>query len=166
MWQGGNQGAAPPSSQSKDTRPLRDRSFQAKMRQDLGTYLVNTGFEVASQMLQNITGKDFRAVFQHLVTCLDPLWPFELEIRFENHFMQALRAMKYPYVGQIDLKWLPTPAAMHSWPALLGMLHWLAELGKVCHPPPQTAATHQRAPGPLAIYDQWTPVAAGSYVGP
>ncbi|PIL23804.1 hypothetical protein GSI_13555 [Ganoderma sinense ZZ0214-1] len=130
MWQGGNQAAAPPSSQTKDTRPLRDRSFQAKMRQDVGTYLMNTGFDVVPQMLQNITGKDFRAVFQHLVTCLDPLWPFELEIRFEDHFMQALRAMKYPYVGQIDMKWLPTPAAMHSWPALLGMLHWLAELGK------------------------------------
>ena len=133
MWQGGNQAAAPPSSQTfaKDTRPLRDKSFQAKMRQDLGTYLMSTGFEVAPQMLQNITGKDFRAVFQHLIICLDPLWPFELELRFEDHFIQALRAMKYPYVGQIDIRWLPTPAAMHSWPSLLGMLHWLAELGRV-----------------------------------
>ncbi|KAI0670594.1 HEC/Ndc80p family-domain-containing protein [Trametes maxima] len=131
MWQGGGQGSAPPSSQTmKDTRPLRDRSFQAKMRQDVGTFLMSTGFEVAPQMLQNITGKDFRAVFQHLIQCLDPLWPFHTELRFEEHFMQALRAMKYPYVGQIDIKWLPTPAAMHSWSSLLGMLHWLVELCK------------------------------------
>ncbi|KAI0646849.1 HEC/Ndc80p family-domain-containing protein [Trametes meyenii] len=131
MWQGGGQGSAPPTSQTtKDTRPLRDRSFQAKMRQDVGTFLMSTGFEVAPQMLQNITGKDFRAVFQHLIQCLDPLWPFHTELRFEEHFMQALRAMKYPYVGQIDIKWLPTPAAMHSWPSLLGMLHWLVELCK------------------------------------
>lgn len=101
------------------------------MRQDIGNYLMQTGFDVAPQMLQNITGKDFRAVFQHLVTCLDPLWPFELELRFEEHFMQALRALKYPYLGVIDPRWLSTPAAMHSWPALLGMLHWLTELGKV-----------------------------------
>ena len=82
------------------------------MRQDIGNYLMQTGFDVAPQMLQNITGKDFRAVFQHLVTCLDPLWPFELELRFEEHFMQALRALKYPYLGVIDPRWLSTPAAM------------------------------------------------------
>ncbi|KAH9901177.1 HEC/Ndc80p family-domain-containing protein [Cubamyces lactineus] len=132
MWQGGSQGSAPPSSQTyaKDTRPLRDKSFQAKMRQDVATFLISTGFEVAPQMLQNITGKDFRAVFQHLILYFDPLWPFKPEQRFEESFMQALKAMKYPYLGQIDIKWLPTPAAMHSWPALLGMLHWLVELGR------------------------------------
>ncbi|OSD02863.1 hypothetical protein PYCCODRAFT_1444929 [Trametes coccinea BRFM310] len=132
MWQGGSQSSAPPSSQTfaKDARPLRDRSFQAKMRQDVATFLISTGYEVAPQMLQNITGKDFRAVFQHLILYLDPLWPFKPDQRFEEQFMQALRAMKYPYVGQIDIKWLPTPAAMHSWPALLGALHWLVELGR------------------------------------
>ncbi|KAL7283222.1 hypothetical protein ACG7TL_002649 [Trametes sanguinea] len=102
----------------------------AKMRQDVATFLISTGYEVAPQMLQNITGKDFRAVFQHLILYLDPLWPFKPDQRFEEQFMQALRAMKYPYVGQIDIKWLPTPAAMHSWPALLGALHWLVELGR------------------------------------
>ncbi|KAJ8481219.1 hypothetical protein ONZ51_g6140 [Trametes cubensis] len=100
------------------------------MRQDVATFLISTGFEVAPQMLQNITGKDFRAVFQHLILYFDPLWPFKPEQRFEESFMQALKAMKYPYLGQIDIKWLPTPAAMHSWPALLGMLHWLVELGR------------------------------------
>ncbi|KAH9854040.1 HEC/Ndc80p family-domain-containing protein [Lenzites betulinus] len=132
MWQGGSQGSSQPSSQSyaKDARPLRDRSFQAKMRQDIGMFLMNTGFEVAPQMLQNITGKDFRAVFQHLIQCLDPIWEFKPEQRFEEQFMQALRAVKYPYIGQIDIKWLPTPAAMHSWASLLGMLHWLVELCK------------------------------------
>ncbi|KAI8998832.1 HEC/Ndc80p family-domain-containing protein [Trametes punicea] len=132
MWQGGNQNSALPSSQtySKDTRPLRDRSFQAKMRQDVATFLISTGFDVAPQLLQNITGKDFRAVFQHLIAYLDPLWPFKSEQRFEEQFMQALKAMKYPYIGQIDIKWLPTPAAMHSWPALLGALHWLVVLGR------------------------------------
>ncbi|KAI0807228.1 HEC/Ndc80p family-domain-containing protein [Fomes fomentarius] len=133
MWQGGgNQSALPPSSQTytKDTRPLRDQAFQAKMRQDIVNYLTKTGFEVAKRMLQAITLNNFRAVFQHLITCLDPLWPFQLELRFEDHFMQSLRAMKYPYLAQIDQRWLSTPAAMHSWPTLLGMLHWLVELGK------------------------------------
>lgn len=101
------------------------------MRQDIVNYLTKTGFEVAKRMLQAITMNNFRAVFQHLITCLDPLWPFQLELRFEDHFMQALRAMKYPYLAQIDQRWLSTPAAMHSWPTLLGMLHWLVELGKV-----------------------------------
>ncbi|KAI0742721.1 HEC/Ndc80p family-domain-containing protein [Daedaleopsis nitida] len=132
IWHGGNQAAAPPSSQptAKDTRPLRDRSFQSKMRQEIGSYLMNTGFDVTPHMLQNISAKDFRAIFQHLIACLDPIWPFDLDIRFEDHFMQALRAMKYPYVNQVDQRWLSTPGAMNSWPTLLGMLHWLTELGK------------------------------------
>lgn len=116
------------------------------MRQDVGQFLMGTGFEVAPQMLQNITGKDFRAVFQHLIECLDPIWSFKSEQRFEEQFMQALRAMKYPYIGQIDLKWLPTPAAMHSWPSLLGMLHWLVELCRVSSTPPLDTVLCLRKP--------------------
>jgi hypothetical protein len=43
-----------------------------------------------------------------------------------------LKALRYPFAAQIDAKWLAAPASMHSWPFLLGMLHWLVEIGKVC----------------------------------
>jgi len=46
-----------------------------------------------------------------------------------------LKALRYPFASQIDTKWLAAPASMHSWPFLLGMLHWLVEMGKVRLPP-------------------------------
>ncbi|KAH9946289.1 HEC/Ndc80p family-domain-containing protein [Epithele typhae] len=125
---------APTSNQTKDARPTRDKAHQLKTRQEIVAYFKNyLEKDIPMSMLQNITSKDFREVFQQLITSLDPQWPFEQDLRFEEHFMRALRAMQYPYVSQIDIKWLPTPAAMHSWPALLGVLHWLAELGKARH---------------------------------
>ncbi|RPD65917.1 hypothetical protein L226DRAFT_183236 [Lentinus tigrinus ALCF2SS1-7] len=133
MWPGGNQGVAPPSSQgfAKDTRPLRDRSFQSKMRHDICAYLNShiDGPRIAPQTLQSCSGNNFREIFKTLISCLDPNWPLDMD-RFEDLLVQSLRGLKYPYLGQIDVRWLSAPAAMHSWPTLLGMLHWLAELAK------------------------------------
>ena len=85
MWAGGAQGAAASSSQgTKDTRPLRDRQYQAKMRQDVYSWLKETEFEgIHPQTLQNITGRDFRAIFEHLVCLLDPQWPFDMDKRLD-----------------------------------------------------------------------------------
>lgn len=133
MWAGGAQGAAQTSSQgTKDTRPLRDRQYQAKMRQDVYSWLKETEFEgIHPQTLQNITGRDFRAIFEHLVCLLDPQWPFEMDKRLDDQIIPPLQALHYPYASQIDIKWLAAPGAQYSWPWLLGMLHWLAEIGKV-----------------------------------
>lgn len=137
MWAGGAQNAAPMGSQGngKDSRPLRDKSFQAKMRQDIVGWLTSNGIDITSQVLLNITSKDFRMVFQHLVQLLDPEWPFNnnKDQRFEEQFVQPLQAFRYPSIGQIDLKILATPGAMHAWPSLLGVLHWLAEAGKASY---------------------------------
>ncbi|KAH9934885.1 HEC/Ndc80p family-domain-containing protein [Fomitopsis serialis] len=130
MWAGGSQGSAPSGSQgTKDTRPLRDRQFQAKMRQDVVTWLLDNGMNYSPQVLQQITSKDFRTVYQDLVRLLDPEWPFT-EQKFEEQFVQSLRALRYPYLGQLDIRTLTTPGAMHTWPLLLGVLHWLAEMGR------------------------------------
>ena len=134
MWPGGAQGTAPSGSQAtKDIRPLRDRQFQAKMRQDVVTWLLDNGLNYSPQVLQQITSKDFRTIFQDLVKLLDPEWPFT-EQKFEDQFVQSLRALRYPYLGQLDIRTLTTPGAMHTWPLLLGVLHWLAELGRVGGP--------------------------------
>jgi kinetochore protein NDC80 len=87
------------------------------------------------QTLVNITGKDFRLIFHHLVELIDPWHPFDPKARFEDEFLPALKALRYPFASQIDTKWLAAPASMHSWPFLLGMLHWLVEMGKVRLPP-------------------------------
>jgi kinetochore protein NDC80 len=132
IWGGGATLAPPPSSQTlKDTRPLRDRHYQTKMRQEIFSYLQGSGFEISMASLANIQGKDYRAIFDFLLLTLDPSHPLNQNGRFEDEFVPALKSLRYPFAHQIDNKWLAAPASMHSWPSLLGVLHWLVELCKV-----------------------------------
>ena len=124
---------APPGSQTlKDPRPIRDRAYQSKMRQEIFAWLQTTEYEISMQTLMSITGKDYRSMFQHLVNLVDPCYPFDPKARFEDEFQPALRAFRYPFVSQLDNKWLAAPGSMHSWPTLLAVLHWLVQMGKVC----------------------------------
>ncbi|KAK2460548.1 hypothetical protein APHAL10511_007018 [Amanita phalloides] len=114
-----------------NTRPLRDRQYQAKMRQDIFLYLQGRNAEVSTMTLTNIQRKEYRAIFFFLVEILDPGYTSLEGARFEDEFVPALKAVRYPYAHQIDNKWLAAPASMHSWPSLLGVLHWLVELCKL-----------------------------------
>ncbi|KIP04758.1 hypothetical protein PHLGIDRAFT_120415 [Phlebiopsis gigantea 11061_1 CR5-6] len=131
IWAGGAQANVASGSQvAKDTRPLRERPYQVKMRQDIIDWCRVNEFDIQPQVLQNITAKDFRVIFEQLVQSVDPVWHFEPAKVLGDQLIQALRALQYPYVGSIDLKWLSAPGAPYSWPSLLGMLHWLSELGR------------------------------------
>ncbi|KAF8874629.1 HEC/Ndc80p family-domain-containing protein [Gymnopilus junonius] len=132
IWGGGAVMPPPSANQiQKDNRPLRDRPFQTKMRQDVYNYLNESGFEISMQALTSMQGKDYRAVFDTLVLTLDPYHPLKEGARFEDEFVPALKALKYPFAHQIDPKWLAAVASPHSWPYLLGVLHWLVELCKM-----------------------------------
>jgi len=126
---------APPSSSQtlKDNRPLRDRPFQAKMRQDVYNYLNDSGYEISMPMLTSMQGKDYRAIFDTLVLTLDPCHPLKEGARFEDEFIPTLKTLRYPFAHQLDTKWLAAVASPHSWPYLLGVLHWMVEVCKVPH---------------------------------
>jgi kinetochore protein NDC80 len=126
----------------RDTRPLRDRQYQTKMRQEIVIWLQSTEYDITMQTLANITGKEYRNIFQYLFSMLDPGYPFDLHSRVEDEFIPALKCIRYPFVGQIDPKWLAAPASMHSWPSLLGVLHWLTVMCKVCHGNVHLLQTH------------------------
>ncbi|THG98588.1 hypothetical protein EW026_g3622 [Hermanssonia centrifuga] len=100
------------------------------MRQDVYNWLKETEYDIHPNVLMNITGRDFRGIFQHLICLLDPEWPFDMDKKLDDQVIPPLQALHYPFAGQIDLKWLAAPGAQYSWPSLLGMLHWLAEMGK------------------------------------
>jgi kinetochore protein NDC80 len=102
------------------------------MRQDILNYLQSNGFDISMASLSNIQGKDYRAIFDFLLLTLDPSHPLGQNARFEDEFVPALKSLRYPFAHQIDNKWLAAPASMHSWPSLLGVLHWLVEVCKVC----------------------------------
>jgi kinetochore protein NDC80 len=101
------------------------------MRQDIFNYLQSAGLDISMATLTNIQGKDYRAIFDYLVLSVDQSHPLNQNARFEDEFVPALRALRYPFAHQIDNKWLAAPASMHSWPSLLGVLHWLVEVCKV-----------------------------------
>jgi kinetochore protein NDC80 len=48
--------------------------------------------------LANIQGKDYRAIFDFLTLTLDPSYPLNQNARFEDEFVPALRALRYPFV--------------------------------------------------------------------
>ncbi|PFH52374.1 hypothetical protein AMATHDRAFT_56874 [Amanita thiersii Skay4041] len=132
LWPGGGAAMASSMTQAvRDTRPLRDRQYQAKMRQDIFAYLQGTSAEVPMATLSSIQRKEYTTIFVFLIKSLDPEYIFREGARFEDEFNLALRAVRYPYAHQIDSKWLAAPASMHSWPSLLGVLHWLVELCKL-----------------------------------
>ena len=135
LWGSGMGGAPPPAAAQvgflKDSRPLRDRQYQTQMRQDIVNWLGGTEYDITMQTLTNMTGKDYRNVFQYLLSMLDPGYSFDPQVRFEEEFVSALKCVQYPFVGQVDPKWLAAPASMHSWPLLLGILHWLVCMCKV-----------------------------------
>lgn len=118
----------------KDTRNLRDRANQAKMRQDIVGYLqsIDSEFLISPSILASITSKDFRTIFIILVQNIDRNYPVGQK-RLEDEFIPALKALKYPFAHQMDNKWLAAPASPHTWPWLLGALHWLVEVGRVGH---------------------------------
>jgi kinetochore protein NDC80 len=133
MWAGGAQPSDLPSTSQprKDARPLRERAFQAKLRQDILTWLPTTGYDIDKNVLMNITGRDYRAIVYHLVYLLDPGYLFNDKARFEDEFVLLLRTLRYPFAAQVDPKWLAAPASMHAWPYLLAVLHWLSDMSKV-----------------------------------
>ncbi|KAL1675601.1 HEC/Ndc80p family-domain-containing protein [Schizophyllum commune] len=133
MWPGaaGPSQATGAAASGKDPRPLREKSYQALMRRDIIEYLRSCGMEITNATLANITAKDFRSIFNYLIQILDPAYPFNPGARLEEEFVPALKAQRYPYAHTISNNWLAAPASMHSWPSLLGVLHWLVELCKL-----------------------------------
>jgi kinetochore protein NDC80 len=115
------------------------------MRQDILNWLQSTGYDISMQTLLNITGNNFRSIVFHLVLQLDPNYFYDPNCKFEDEFVATLKSLQYPFANQIDPKWLAAPASMHSWPFLLGVLHWLVHMSQVCRLVYLRHATHIHA---------------------
>ncbi|KIY68300.1 hypothetical protein CYLTODRAFT_421717 [Cylindrobasidium torrendii FP15055 ss-10] len=127
LWPGATGAGAAPQP-TKDPRPLRDKAYQAAMRQDILAFLQANGFDVNMSTLTNIQAKDYRVLFDYLICTWDERAMDGTEDKkLEQYFKETLTAFRYPFVAQIDVKWLVAPASMHSWPTLLGVLHWLVK---------------------------------------
>ena len=115
----------------RDPRQLREKNVQLVMRQDIVGWLKAHDFDTSSNPLSNIHAKGYQMIFRQLVLIIDDGHNFSDNIPLQDEVLNVLRALEYPYVSSLDSKWFAAPASMHSWPSLLGVLHWLVELGKV-----------------------------------
>lgn len=116
----------------RDPRPLKDRSFQAKIAQEIHEYLLTNGFELEAghsltpTALKSPTQKDFTIIFQWLYHRLDPNYRFQKPI--EQEAPPILKALRYPFAQSITKSQLTAVGSANSWPSFLAMLHWMLEL--------------------------------------
>lgn len=126
--------APQPAGVPRDPRPLKDRTFQAHIGQELMDYLTHNNYEMEMKTslrfntISQPTQKDFELMFQWLYHRIDPSYMFRLKIDAE--VPQVLKQLRYPYERSITKSALSAVGGT-SWPTFLGMLHWLMQLAKM-----------------------------------
>ncbi|KAJ6005069.1 hypothetical protein N7540_012868 [Penicillium herquei] len=118
----------------RDPRPLRDRSFQARIGQELLEYLTNNQFELemkhslGQNTLRSPTQKDFNYIFQWLYHRIDPGYKFQKAMDAE--VPPILKQLRYPYEKGITKSQISAVGGQ-NWSTFLGMLHWLMQLAQM-----------------------------------
>lgn len=118
----------------RDPRPLRDRSFQARIGQELLEYLTHNKFELemkhslGQNTLRSPTQKDFNYIFQWLYHRIDPGYKFQKSMDAE--VPPILKHLRYPYEKGITKSQIAAVGGQ-NWSTFLGMLHWLMQLAQM-----------------------------------
>ncbi|CAI6081492.1 unnamed protein product [Clonostachys chloroleuca] len=138
--------AAPTSSQSvfqvtpqaagvpRDPRPLRDRSFQARIAQELVEYMAQHNFELemnhvlSQNAMKSPTQKDFNYMFQWLYHRIDPSHRFQKNI--DQEVPPILKQLRYPFEKSITKSQIAAVGGQ-NWSTFLGLLHWMMQLAKM-----------------------------------
>ncbi|KAL2755883.1 hypothetical protein ACRALDRAFT_1050833 [Sodiomyces alcalophilus JCM 7366] len=128
------QQAPQPAGVPRDPRPLRDRSYQARIGQELLDYLAQNNFEMQMKhvLSQNIikspTQKDFNYMFQWLYHRIDPSYRFQKNI--DQEVPPILKQLRYPYERSITKSQIAAVGGQ-NWSTFLGVLHWMMQLAQM-----------------------------------
>ncbi|KAK9453852.1 HEC/Ndc80p family-domain-containing protein [Dipodascopsis uninucleata] len=115
----------------KDSRPIRDRSYQNNIANAIYDYLVNNNFEmdmkhpITPKSLRSPTQKDFVMMFQWLYRRLDPGYKFTKSI--ENEVIPLMKIAGYPYMDTLSKSQLVAVGGQ-NWGVYLAMLYWMVEI--------------------------------------
>ncbi|CAH1228869.1 NDC80 [Branchiostoma lanceolatum] len=112
----------------KDPRKLSDRSLQHRMTKDMIEFLSMQGFphQISQKLMSPPTTKLFTAIVQFLYSHLDPA--FQILKKFEEEIPRIFKDLRYPFpLTKSQMFTIGTP---HTWPHILGALHWLLQLVK------------------------------------
>lgn len=112
----------------KENRPLKDKSYMQREIQDIIQFLQEYNFshQVTTKQLMNPTTKDFLRIFEFVYSFLNP--NYKMANKHEEEIPQILKSLKYPFtLSKTAMFSLGSP---HTWPHILGALHWLTEIVK------------------------------------
>jgi len=112
----------------KDTRPMKDKQWQAERSQELIEFLItqNYNHHISPKIIQSPTRKDFECIFQFLYHKLDP--HFDFSGKFEDDVTTLFKRLRYPF--EVKKSALFAVGSPQYWPSLLAALSWLVELIK------------------------------------
>ena len=128
------QQAPQPAGVPRDPRPLKDRSYQTRIGQELLEYLAQHNFEMEMKHMlsQNIikspTQKDFNYMFQWLYHRIDPSYRFQKNI--DQEVPPLLKQLRYPYEKSITKSQIAAVGGQ-NWSTFLGLLHWMMQLAQM-----------------------------------
>ncbi|MCJ1253259.1 kinetochore-associated Ndc80 complex subunit ndc80 [Lignoscripta atroalba] len=123
-----------PAGVPRDPRPLKDRTFQNKIGQELSDYLTRNNFELqmghslGQKSFVSPTQKDFNLIFQWLYHRIDPAYKFQKNIDAE--VPPILKQLRYPYEKSITKSQIAAVGGQ-NWSTFLGMLHWMMQLAQM-----------------------------------
>ncbi|KFG85795.1 putative kinetochore protein ndc-80 [Metarhizium anisopliae] len=120
-----------PAGVPKDPRPLKDRSFQMRMGQELMEYMAQNDFEMqmshtlSPNVMKSPTQKDFNYMFQWLYHRIDPGHRFLKNI--DQEVPPILKQLRYPFERSITKSQLAAVGGQ-NWSTFLGLLYWMMQL--------------------------------------
>lgn len=125
----------------RDPRPVKDRAFQKKCRDDITQFLEARGYPqlLSERTLTAPTTRDFQEIFKFIYAYFDgrPLTALgkdALAKKFEDEVPLLLCSVGYPFAADISKSHLQAIGAQHSWPGMLAMLHWFVSAINVRRP--------------------------------
>ncbi|KAI1814280.1 HEC/Ndc80p family protein [Poronia punctata] len=128
------QQAPPAAGVPRDPRPLKDRTYQARIGQELLDYLSQHNFELrmkhtlSHKIIKSPTQKDFNYMFQFLYQCIDPSYRFQKNI--DQEVPPILKQLRYPYEKSITKSQIAAVGGQ-NWSTFLGLLHWMMQLAQM-----------------------------------
>lgn len=123
-----------PAGVPRDPRPLKDRSFQARIGQELLEYMARndfeteTGYVLSPNAVKSPTQKDFNFMFQWLYHRIDPSHKFIKNI--DQEVPPILKQLRYPFERSITKSQLAAVGGQ-NWSTFLGLLHWMMQLAQM-----------------------------------
>lgn len=123
--------SAGPSPANPDTRPLRDKTYQLLISQEILDFLaanrfeLETGHVISAKSLARPTQKDFVFMYKFLYQRIDPSYAFIHAVDVD--VLATLRLVQYPYLDTLNRSQISAVGG-HHWPFFLGVLYYLVKV--------------------------------------